>query len=163
MNPELPRWLLWITALTPLFQFLGTVAIGVAAAYIARGQWRTNQAKLKLDLYDRRLAVYEASMKFVLGLTTNAMVDADATRQFLVATRQAPFLFDDTSLPDYLAKLAHEAQRLNMIADMGRRIASGEILPNPPKPEAPLKIMNWFLEQEKVIKDRFAPYLQLSG
>jgi len=31
-------------------------------AYIAIQQWRTNKNKLRLDLFDRRWAVFEAAM-----------------------------------------------------------------------------------------------------
>ncbi len=119
MNPHFLYWLDVLNALSPLFTFLGTVVIGGFAAYFARGQWRTNEDKLKLDLYDRRLAVYEAAMKFLVDLTTSGKVDAASMHQYLVATRQATFLFDDDSIPTYLRTLASEAQRLDSSAVPG--------------------------------------------
>ena len=146
-------WLVVLNALTPLISFLGTLAIGCFATYIAHGQWRTNKDKLKLDLYDRRLAVYEATMKFVLGLSGNPAVDAENMRQYLIATRQATFLFDDETLPQYLKKLATEAIRLN------RAINETDNTSPDPKWE----LLDWFSKQEKIIEEKFAPYLQLRG
>jgi hypothetical protein len=165
MKPELPYWLVVLDTLTPLFAFLGTVAIGGFAAYIAHGQWRINKDKLKLDLYDRRLAVYEATMKFVLGLSGNAVVDADKMRQYLVATRQATFLFDDPSIPPYLKELATEAMRLDMAIKLTNKAAAGEIPQeiHPTAPETMWELLDWFLKQEKIIEKKFAPYLQLRG
>lgn len=50
-----------------LFTALGQIGVAVAVGYVAYRQWRTAQQqastarkKLQLDLFDRRLAVYEA-------------------------------------------------------------------------------------------------------
>ena len=165
MNPELPYWLLVLNALAPLFAFLGTLVIGGVAAHIAHGQWRTTRDKLRLDLFDRRFAVYEAAMKFVLGLTGSATVDAKSMREYLIATRQAAFLFDDASIPQYLKKLANEARRLEMVIDLVNRAQAGselqEIHQN--APETKWKLLQWFLEQEKVIEEKLGPYLKLRG
>ena len=165
MNSELPNWLVALNALAPLFGFLGTVVIGGVAAYIARGQWRTNQDKLKLDLYDRRLAVYEATMKFVLGLSGNAVVDAEGMRQYLVATRQAAFLFNDACMPVYLKKLAAEARRLDMVITLAERAQTGHDLQEMHRtaPDTKWELLQWFVKQEKVIEEKFAPYLRLRG
>ena len=165
MNSELPYWLVVLNALAPLFGFLGTVVIGGVAAYIARGQWRTNQDKLKLDLYDRRLVVYEATMKFVLGLSGNAVVDEENMRQYLVAIRQAAFLFNDACIPQYLKKLAAEARSLDMVISLADRAQAGHDLQETHRtaPEKKWELLQWFVEQEKVIEEKFAPYLRLRG
>lgn len=156
----MPCWLVVLNALTPLFSFLGTLAIGCFVAYIAHGQWRTNKDKLKLDLYDRRLAVYEATMKFVLGLSGNPAVDAENMRQYLIATRQATFLFDDDTLPQYLKKLATEAIRLNRAINVTDNTFNvTDNTSHDPKWE----LLDWFAKQEKIIEEKFAPYLQLRG
>jgi hypothetical protein len=163
MNPQFPYWLEALNALSPLFTFLGTVVIGGIAAYFARGQWRTNEDKLRLDLYDRRLAVYEAAMKFLVDLSATGKVDASSMHQYLVATRQASFLFEDDTIPAYLRNLASEAQKLNAMAGPVRTSAvdwptsSAHV----DTPEAVWKLLDWFLQQEKVVGEKFAPYLRL--
>jgi hypothetical protein len=161
----MPCWLVVLNALTPMFSFLGTLAIGGVAAYIAHGQWRTNKDKLKLELYDRRLAVYEATMKFILGLSGNATVDAKNMHDYLVATRQSPFLFDDASIPQYLKKLATEARRLDLAIDVVCR-ANGEDTTQDTYQAAvntKFELLEWFLNQEKIVEEKFAPYLKLRG
>ena len=44
--------------LIPISSALLTPVIGVVAVYVAWQQWKTNDIKLKLDLYDRRLKIY---------------------------------------------------------------------------------------------------------
>jgi len=163
MNPRFPYWLEVLNALSPLFTFLGTVVIGGFAAYFARGQWRTNEDKLRLDLYDRRLAVYEAAMRFLIDLTATGKVDAASMHQYLVATRQATFLFDDDAIPEYLRSLASEAQKLNAVAGPVRPPVAGTPAGSAhgDAPEAVWKLLDWFLQQENVVGEKFAPYLRL--
>ena len=47
-------------ALVPVLSALLTPTIAIITTYIAYEQWRTNRNKLKLDLFDRRFAVYDA-------------------------------------------------------------------------------------------------------
>jgi hypothetical protein len=163
MDPHFPYWLNVLNALSPLFTFLGTVVIGGFAAYFARGQWRTNEDKLRLDLYDRRLAVYEAAMKFLVDLTATGKVEPSSMHQYLVATRQATFLFEDDAIPAYLRTLASEAQKLNEVAGPMRSTAAdvqaGTAHGN--APEAVWELLDWFLQQENVVGEKFAPYLRL--
>jgi len=165
MKSELPYWMALLNAITPLLAFLGTLAVGGFAAYIAHGQWQTNKDKLKLELYDRRLAVYEATMRFVLRLSGDAKVDASGRREYLIATRQAAFLFDDAYIPQYLKKLANEALRLDMAIELVNRAQAGEAPAEAHQnaPRTQFELLEWFLKQEKVIEEKFAPYLQLRG
>lgn len=50
-------------------QLATTVVIGLIAALIAWRQWRTARDKLKLDLFDRRLAVFMDVRKVVSEVT----------------------------------------------------------------------------------------------
>src|SRR5437867_5529435 len=96
-----------LKAATPL-------VIGIALAYIARQQWKTSHNKLKLDLFDRRFAVYEATRSFVGGITSDMEVEAGALHSFKHATAQTPFLFPQP-LVDYLAELENKARKLRQI------------------------------------------------
>lgn len=161
------NWLTVLNEITPLLAFLGTVIIGGFATYIAHRQWRTNKDKLKLDLYDRRYAIYDAAIKFVWALSGNAMMDAKSTHEFHIATRQAPFLFDDASIPEYFKTLIREAQRLEIanshITNQERMRMGQQNLEIMEAANTKLKICQWFLEQEKVIQEKFDPYLKLRG
>lgn len=59
-----PHWTSYITALT-------IPVIAIVAAIIAYRQWRTAQSKLKLDLFEKRMVVYQAARDMLgyVGLT----------------------------------------------------------------------------------------------
>lgn len=75
-----------LRALTP-------VAIGLFAAYIALRQWRTGHAKLKLDLFDRRLEIYHALMKPLESIGSMKGVSNEEYFGLMRACGEAEFLF----------------------------------------------------------------------
>jgi hypothetical protein len=77
-------------------------------AYIAIQQWRTNKNKLRLDLFDRRWAVFEAAMRMAAVAVHKPKVTSDDLREFEIASKGARFLFDQ-NLEDYCNKLRTEA------------------------------------------------------
>lgn len=48
-----------------VFRSLAVIAAAVAAAYFARKQWLTARDKLRLELYEKRLAAYQACRKAI--------------------------------------------------------------------------------------------------
>jgi len=51
MSPTIPSW---VTVLSAML----TPAVALSVAFIAYRQWRTAQNRLKLDLFDRCLAIH---------------------------------------------------------------------------------------------------------
>ena len=50
---------MYMTEIAEFSKALLTPVIAIVATYIAWQQWKSNQLKLHLDRYDRRLRVYE--------------------------------------------------------------------------------------------------------
>src|SRR3954454_23451581 len=87
-----------VSALTALIP----IAIAALGGLIAWRQWRTNQRqaatnhhRLKLDLFDRRFEVYEATHTFLQNIIADIGVDLDRIREFRRRTGKAVFLFPD--------------------------------------------------------------------
>jgi len=60
---------------------------------IAHRQWRTAQNKLKLDLFEKRLRVYEAVDKFIMSQLRKHGDKTQVEQEFLEALRSARWLF----------------------------------------------------------------------
>jgi hypothetical protein len=58
-----PHW-------TAIFQALLTPAIGLCVAWIAFMQWWTNHQKFRLDLFDRRYAIYDSAKRLIASVLT---------------------------------------------------------------------------------------------
>jgi hypothetical protein len=81
----------WIDVL----QALLIPMVAVAAGGIAFAQWWTAKNKLKLDLFDRRWAVYVAVRELLSEIVRHANVSPEAQDKFLAGVRGARWLFDE--------------------------------------------------------------------
>ena len=70
-----------------------TPMIAVVTVYIAWQQWRLNERKLNLDLYDRRLKVYEEVKQILSLILRDAKASYDDLLKFYRAVSEADFLF----------------------------------------------------------------------
>lgn len=70
-----------------------TPFIAIIAVYIAWQQWKTNQQKLNLERYDRRLRVYEEIRKILSIILRDAKANTDDLLKFRTSVSEADFLF----------------------------------------------------------------------
>jgi len=76
-------------------------AIAVLALVIGYGQFALNRNRLKLELFDRRYSVFEATKKFLYSILRDFEVLDEERNLFLENTKGAIFLFD-REICDYL-------------------------------------------------------------
>ena len=93
------------------FQGLLTPVIAGIAIYIAWQQWKTNRQKLKLDLYDRRLKVFER-VREILAMMYTTVSDDKRLFELLSGTRDAEFLFG-VEIKDYIEEVYRRASTLS--------------------------------------------------
>lgn len=77
---------------------ISSVVISVGVAYIAWVQYKTNDLKLRLDLYNRRFDIYRKAVIYYLDCT---YLDREKVKvkksnyDFVVACREARFIFGE--------------------------------------------------------------------
>jgi hypothetical protein len=99
-----------LTALA-IFQALNALLVAGVAWYFAHHQKRIALAKLRLDLFDKRFAVFDATRKFIgRGLVTGG-AEIEDQNAFLMGVSGASFLLND-ELSKYLDEI------LQRIVDM---------------------------------------------
>jgi CHASE3 domain sensor protein len=136
-----------------------TPTIAVVATYIAYQQHRTNKLKVRADLYDRRMDVFNAVTDLLGHIGGAAAVDLDQLRVFLQKTRESYFLFGN-EIPEYLDKLysagvtlRHQTKKLFSDLPVGPerdRLADENGA-----------LVKWFLDQFDVAQKKFGKYLRL--
>jgi LPS O-antigen subunit length determinant protein (WzzB/FepE family) len=81
----------WLDAL----QLIATAFLGIAAYLIARRQYRTAHNKLRLDLFEKRYAIYQAFVAYI-NQATNSPEDMNYTspieHHFYIKKSEAVFL-----------------------------------------------------------------------
>ncbi len=147
-----PQWTSYLSALlTPIVAVLGS--------FIAYRQWRLAQNKLKFDLFDRRLAIYEAIGSLLASIMTSGEAKDDEVIKFLVATREAKWLFD-ASIAEYLdTQIYHKVIDLQALQS---ELQGMEFCDTRTKGvQAKAEIKKWLVAQYKILDKKFEPYLRL--
>jgi hypothetical protein len=135
---------------------LVALAIGLVAAGIAWRQKEIAQAKLKLDLFDKRYTIFHSAWEFMSEIVHNGPGD-QALHPFTNQIPQAGFLFG-RDIEDYLNNATNKRTDLWMINQRVRRSADRAMPPEDIDRNAFLE--NWFFEQAaKGLKAKLAPYL----
>lgn len=81
----------WIIAITP-------IVISLAVACIGFLQYRINKHKFRLDLYNRRFAVYEKALSYFQAYYSNDKANLTVCKQeFIRFYRESVFLFGPNS------------------------------------------------------------------
>lgn len=153
------NWTLELLKVMPSF-IIGLVAALIAwqQAQISKEQKRIAQAKLKFDLFVKRLAVYEEVAKLVDAAKNlnDTEAAASAIKQLLKTSHEATFLFGD-DVNTLIEKLALA------VAELGKGIkATVDNKGAVPAQTLPLiRSANKFLKTVD-IEAVFRPYLELS-
>jgi hypothetical protein len=101
---SLPIWVEYVRALgTPIAALIGAVIAG----FIAYRQMRTASNKLKLDLFDKRMEVYNAARDLVSHEIWNVEITEERLNAITDAINAAPWLLDD-KVDAYLNGLKQE-------------------------------------------------------
>ena len=91
-----------------------TTIIAILVAIITGGQWITNRARLRHELFDRRYAMYETIASFLAEIAIHGAVQESADRKFLIATNKAYFVFGcDKHVKDLVSKIYRLAVELD--------------------------------------------------
>ena len=136
-----------------------TPMIAVMAVYIARQQWVTARNKLKLDLFERRYVIYDASIQLINSTLKAGRVQDRSRFMFISKTRSARFIVGqeiETYLnEELLSRIAHlqalEAERLDV--DGADRVTNVRLQS---------EIKSWLANQYDVLMRLFADQLTLT-
>lgn len=136
-----------------------TPLIAGIAAYIAYQQWKTNDLKVRIDLFDRRLAVYDAAANLMYQAISQGDLTWDQLQEFSRETKDAQFLFKE-DVAEYLTKMGDTGEQL--IRDNERYRKQAEMMGSFAKVahiESVLsdieKSTDWFQAQPKPMKALF--------
>jgi hypothetical protein len=79
------HWIAFLNAIAPICGY----SIAAIALWVASRQSKTSREKLRLDLYDKRFAVYERTLAFYSALLGSLVQRAGTIRAFKTLAREA--------------------------------------------------------------------------
>ena len=88
-----------------------TVLIGIFVAFVGYQQYRVNRAKFKLDLFEKRFAVYKGTQTLLTCILRDAKVELEEVFRFRGTTQDAVFLFGE-DITKFLSAIDKRALKL---------------------------------------------------
>jgi hypothetical protein len=144
--------------MTPMLA-LDTILIAIIGAIIAYEQFRLAKQKLKLELFEKRYKVFEATRKFLsVILRETSFKDSDLF-EFYAGTSDATFLFEK-DITTYLDSIRDHALKMRALHENYAQLPTGEARTQLVDKET--TELNWLTGQLVLAKDNFYPYLGFS-
>lgn len=140
-----------------------TPLIALIAIYIAWQQWRTNQQKLDLDRYDRRLKIYKEIQTLIGVVNREGNAPFEAIMQLRINSAEADFLFG----PDirvYIEEVLDHALKLSHARRKYDDAIKGEPWPDYDHQQVVATKHDeliWLSGQQSVALERFRKYLAI--
>jgi hypothetical protein len=152
-----------LTSLRPWIQILSallTPVIGVTTALIAYQQWRVNSTRLRVDLYDRRLAVYRALREHLSQILTSGRVEHEWSLQLLRKTAEADFIFDKDA-PRLIKEVYNRS--VEMFAVQVKRDAAPLGAEKTRLAEKHAELLKWMMSKQDTSTESFEKYLRIKA
>ncbi len=146
-----------------IIQAVLTLAIGVIVAYIAWQQWQLNRTKHRLDLYDRRLKIYQEVKVLINTVVRCGDVSSQELISFISNSSEADFLFGD-EIKEYIDALYKKGADLSALTKGRKHAADHGEPPHYNYEENSKKISEiylWYGKQFEISYEKFLPYLSL--
>lgn len=134
-----------------LFSAMLTPVVAIVTTYIAWQQWRTNHLQFKLAVYNRRVDVYLALMRFLAAIFLECKVTDEQAETYLVKTREAYFVFSKPAVSEYLQTVYKKWLELRSLAR----------LPGSERAAREDEILKWFHDQLEAAPLVFADDMKL--
>jgi len=148
-----PHWSNFLSSLLlPVLTVLGV--------YIAYMQWKINRNKLKLDLFEKRLAIYQETTSFLSSIVITGQVPEEKLWKFTHGTRETRWLLSEEISAYMKREIREKAIDLQILNDELKNLPEG-----PDRSENvhnQREIKNWIEQQFEVVDNYFKPFLKLS-
>jgi hypothetical protein len=135
-----------------------TFLVACGLAFIAYQQFQIARAKLKIDLFEKRIAVFNATRQMLGAMVSDGPGELEKVYEFRAAVAAAPFLFDDDVIA-YLEEIDSRAVDLRAIVKRIEKPSTNGDRDSLIDKEAAVQI--WFKNQLLEITAKFMPYLGL--
>lgn len=150
---SLPYWAQWL-------QLGGTFVLAGFAAFIAYRQWRTAHQRVVLDLFERRMALYEETREALASIVRNGRADGATYFNYCKAIDRISILFGN----EVVVYANDTRQRVNQMVMHSDMLASNELGHEERKHHAnkSAELMTEFLKFYDVFPRLLAPYVRMT-
>jgi cell division septum initiation protein DivIVA len=155
--------------ISPYWQAILTLIVSVAVAFISWLQWQTAEKqsetarnRLRLDLFERRIKVYDAWMTMAAIAAQKGDITREEQQICSVATKGAEFLFNK-EIDNYCQQLLGEAVTIGVQKYRIDQIKKSGTEQEPQAEVRHNECRIWFNQQFNEMPKRFAEFLKVEG
>jgi hypothetical protein len=134
-----------------------TLIIGAFVACVGYQQYLVSRERFKLDLFEKRFAVYKGVQVFLSCILREAKVELEELFKFRANTQDAVFLFGE-DIPEYIQQIDTKAIELCTTAEKLNGIPVGEERSR--ICEKKTEQLMWLINQLPKLSGVFSPYLR---
>ena len=147
----------YLVSLTP-------ICIAIFVAYIGFRQATVSRDKLRLDLYNKRFEIYEASLSFYQAISNYDGSKGEAFnathRAFIKAMKESQFLFSSTSnIHKILQEISNDAFKVIGVKEGGEMLANADPVNFSRMHDDMLDTLTGFAFRIDAIEKAITPYL----
>ena len=124
--------------------------------YIVYNQFRVTRNKLRLDLFEKRFAVFESTGKFIAKMVHETRPTLEDVFDYRESLREAEFLFEQ-DITEYLKAIDDKALLLWRIGEEMKGICDDVELKK--VASAKEQTLLWLINQSRELPARLSPYL----
>lgn len=152
----MPIWLQIVsTMITLLLAILTTI-------FIWR-QVKLEKTKLKLEVYDRRLKIYNAIKFFIAETQTFGTTNNEKLVKLLQETRESLFLVKENNISEYIETLHNKGVDLEFVkTKLSQSEFYIEDIEREKLARQAKEIMQWMSDQHNVVEEKFSKYLSIN-
>jgi hypothetical protein len=154
----------WFTFWFPLANAVLTLILAAATACFAWRQHNLDKNHLRAELFDRRVAVYDAMKRFVADTMSSSTTTLESLVAMLRETRYAQFLFKGSDdIAGFIEHFYNQGLELKYARQGYEKIRSSQEEPERLRLiQREQDLLLCFTKQSDAIDDKFRPYLQLA-
>lgn len=161
---EFSEWILYISSrYKPVVEFFGaflTPVIGIAVTYIAYQQYITNSQKLKLDIYEKRLAIYQKIRRILSIVLRDAKISFEELLEFRTSVAESDFLFG-SEITKYIDQIYSRGLNLASSREQFSNLPAGDERRRLVAENS--EHLGWLTDQLPILKTKFNKYLSLKS
>ena len=146
----------WIDTLSALL----TPVLGIVGSLILILQFFLQKRRWRLDLYDKRYPVYQATMDYISYVAQHGTINNDEIYKYLRNSKDKSFLFGK-DVQEFIEMLYDKGLDLQLVSEELNGLPIGDERKESVKKKSDL--FKWFTKQFETSKKLFGAYLRIDN
>ena len=134
------------------------IVLGLLLAYVAWQQMKTNRNKLKLDLFNKRIEIYNDTITFIQNVNIEG-IPSDIHTKFINSRDASIFLFSKSpEIYELIKKIHSESFKVTGLSEIRKQPGISEVQLRQ-SVENTQQVSIWLTKQPEILRSKMGKYL----